>query len=98
MTAWGSAAIASTITQVQVLNSSILSNEANSLNCGRNNTVNGEHLEYLWASLSGDFGAKPAAAREPLELSLRSNALQGLLPSPSRTQRSDQALALCIGA
>jgi len=27
--------------------------------CGRNNTVNGKRLEYLWASLSGDWGQEP---------------------------------------
>jgi hypothetical protein len=27
--------------------------------CGRNNTVKGGRLEYLWASLSGDWGQEP---------------------------------------
>ncbi len=36
--------------------------------CGRNNTVNGERLEYSWTSLSGDFGGNDRwGSRGPLE-------------------------------
>ena len=63
--------------------------------CGRNNTVNGEHLEYLWTSLSGDWGKDRCGSRGPLELIHPS--LQGLSQSsPSRISQTDQAQAQCI--
>src|SRR6516165_1974875 len=66
--------------------------------CGHSNTVNGERLEYLWASLSGDWGQEPLRQpRAPGVVSVRS--LQGLSQnaSPSRTSQIDPAQALYIG-
>ena len=42
--------------------------------CGHSNTVNGEHLEYLWGSSSGE-----GQARRPLEVR-QSSEPPGALP------------------
>src|SRR6516162_10438832 len=61
--------------------------------CGHSNTVNGEHLEYVWGSSSGE-----GQARRPLEVRQSPPSFQGLSPNanPSRTSQTDQARAQCI--
>src|SRR5262245_43466441 len=55
--------------------------------CGRNNTVRGEHLEYLWGLPSGDWGQEPLRQpRAPGAVILRSQPPGALTnANPSRT-------------
>jgi hypothetical protein len=64
-----SAAIASTITQVQVLSSSILANEANSLNLWPEEHSQRRAFRVFSAGLSGDRGDIRCGSRGPLEFS-----------------------------
>ncbi len=85
-----SAAIASTITQVQVLSSSILANEANSLNLWPEEHSQRRAFRVDLGQPSGGSGENRCGSRGPLEFSA-SRGSHKTLASPSRTSQTDLA-------